>query len=96
MNDLMIACPTGKQRSDGDPAMRVLLLAMRWARARDARLVAQKAKRDAEGRGILYAMRSGTDQTLTATRREEARAKRLLLAACKTMMASQQVDVIDV
>lgn len=80
----------------GGGSMRIVLLAMRWARARDERLAASKAKKAAEGRGVLYALRSNTDQALTAARREEARAKRQLLAACKALMQRQQLNVIDV
>lgn len=85
-----------RAQTQGDSAMRVVLLAMRWTRARDDRLAAAKAKKAAEDSGLLYILRSDVDAALTTARREEARAKRLLLVECKTLMQRQQADLIDV
>lgn len=79
-----------------DSDMAITLLAVRWARARDARLLAAKVKRQADSRGVLYALHSCADTVLAEARREESRAKRQLLAACKALMQRQQLDVIDV
>ncbi|WP_417251295.1 hypothetical protein [Castellaniella sp.] len=87
--------------------MEIALLAMRWARARDARLAAfrekklcdtwmqkARAKIEVPTRDTLARSRAA-DRVLALARREEAKAKRLLLAVCKGLEQRQQGDVID-
>ena len=94
--------------TQGPGSMRITLLAIRWAQARDNRLAAFKEKKVSDA-WILRARAKceipttdtmarafAADKALAVARREESRAKRLLLAECKALMARRQADVIDV
>ncbi|CAM5185412.1 hypothetical protein CDEN61S_04140 [Castellaniella denitrificans] len=90
-------------------AMDITLLALRWARARDARLAVMRekkvcdalllrmrAKGDVSMAGDILPRSNAADHALAVARRDESRAKRQLLAACKGLQQRQQSDVIDV